>query len=96
MDAQLPDTLQDWYRKIYNKAASSATLRHCKRELMHAIWMLLLDVDFVAAYREGLVITFADGIMRRVFPRFFTYSADYPEKFVLRSCQEVYAANDIN
>ena len=50
---------------------------------MQAIWRLLLDEEFLEAYRHGIVITFADGITRRVFPRIFTYSADYPEKVLL-------------
>ncbi|KIJ17498.1 hypothetical protein PAXINDRAFT_110880 [Paxillus involutus ATCC 200175] len=56
---------------------------HCKRELMHAIWELLLDEDFMRAYKYGILIECADGITRRIFPRFFTYSADYPEKVLL-------------
>lgn len=47
---------------------------------MHAIYLLLLDEEFMHAYEHGLVMKFADGIYRRVFPRLFTYSADYPEK----------------
>lgn len=50
---------------------------------MHAVWQLLLDDEFMEAYEHGIVITFADGIARRVFPRIFTYSADYPEKILL-------------
>ncbi len=50
---------------------------------MHAIWELLLDDEFMDAYEHGVVIKFADGILRRVFPRIFTYSADYPEKVLL-------------
>lgn len=34
------------------------------------------------AYVHGIVIDCADGIRRRVYPRLFTYSADYPEKSV--------------
>lgn len=49
---------------------------------MHAIWRLLLDDDFMEAYREGMLVQCGDGILRRLFPRFFTYSADYPEKYV--------------
>ena len=49
---------------------------------MQAIWTLLLDSDFMHGYEHGIVIQFADGIQRRVFPRIFTYSADYPEKYV--------------
>lgn len=54
---------------------------HCKRELMHAIWVLLLsDKDFMHAYKHGIVVECVDGILRRLFPRLLTYSADYPEK----------------
>lgn len=48
---------------------------------MQAIWDVLLDEDFMFAYEHGFVIECADGIIRRLFPRFFTYSADYPEKY---------------
>ncbi len=56
-------------------------LTHCRRELMHGVWRILLDEDFIHAYKYGMVVKCAlDGIERRVYPRFFTYSADYPEK----------------
>jgi len=47
---------------------------------MQAIWTFLLDSDFLHAYEYGIVIKFADGILRRVFLRLFTYAADYPKK----------------
>jgi hypothetical protein len=47
---------------------------------MHAVWKYLLDDDFMHAYKYGMVIKCIDGIERRVYPRIFTYSADYPEK----------------
>ena len=47
---------------------------------MHAIWRVLLDDDFVEAYKNGIVVKCFDGVHRRVYPRIFTYSADYPEK----------------
>ena len=65
---------------IFGDAASATTITHLKRELMHAIWELLLDPEFMHAYEHGIVLQCADGITRRIFPRFFTYSADYPEK----------------
>ena len=46
---------------------------------MQAIW-LLIDNDFMHTYEFGIVIEFLDGVQHQVFPRFFTYSADYPEK----------------
>jgi 3-deoxy-D-arabino-heptulosonate 7-phosphate (DAHP) synthase len=59
----------------------SADVRaHLKRDLMHGIWDLLLSPEFIHAYVHGLVIKCYDGIERLVFPRFFTYGADYPEK----------------
>ena len=50
---------------------------------MHAIWDLILTAQFMSAYVDGLIIKFWDGILRRVFIRFYTYSADYPEKWVI-------------
>ncbi|KAG2337489.1 hypothetical protein BDR05DRAFT_978478 [Suillus weaverae] len=38
---------------------------------------------FMHAYKYGIVIQCRDGITRRVFPQFFSYSADYPEKILL-------------
>jgi len=58
-------------------------MAHCHREFLHAQWKLLLDDEFMEAYEHGIVITCGDGITRRVFPRIFTYSADYPEKYVI-------------
>lgn len=63
----------------------AAVLMHCKRELMQAIWLFLLDSDFLHAYEYGMVIKFADGVFCRVFLWLFTYAADYPEKYVMRA-----------
>ncbi|KIJ14904.1 hypothetical protein PAXINDRAFT_78160 [Paxillus involutus ATCC 200175] len=79
----LPDDFQDTYAHHYGEASSDETYTHCKRELVQAIWKLLLDKEFMHAYKYGLVIRCGDGITRRIFPRFFTYSADYPEKILL-------------
>jgi hypothetical protein len=78
---QLPDDIDDTYKEIFGKNISPALLTQLKRELVHAIWTLMLDGDLMHAYEHGIVIKFSDGIERRVFPRFFTYSADYPEKY---------------
>ena len=51
---------------------------------MQALWLLILSTpDFVQAYKFGVFIRFADHITRRVFPRFFAYMADYPEKCIV-------------
>ncbi|KAG2067650.1 hypothetical protein BDR04DRAFT_1129522 [Suillus decipiens] len=57
------------YDRFFDEASSSDIYTHCKHELMQAIWALLLDKE--------------DGITQHVFPCFFTYSADYPEKILL-------------
>jgi hypothetical protein len=44
---------------------------------------LLLDDEFLNAYQHGMVIECCDGTTRRFYPRIFTYSADYKEKYVL-------------
>lgn len=55
-------------------------LTHCKRELLHQVWRLMLDEDFLDAYRHGIPLRCYDGVNRRIYPRIFTFSADYPEK----------------
>lgn len=50
---------------------------------MHAVWSKILDEQFMHAYKYGMVIKCVDGIERHIYPRIFTYSADYPEKWVL-------------
>jgi len=62
---------------------TAMVLTHCKRDLMHAIWSQLLDDEFMEAYIHGMLVECVDGTVRRFFPRIFTYSADYPEKYVL-------------
>ncbi|KAG9093781.1 hypothetical protein FRC06_011376 [Ceratobasidium sp. 370] len=77
---QLPNEVREKITQLHNgKPPSEALLTHLRRELMHEVWNHLLDDDFVDAWKNGVVITCADGIKRRVFPRILTYSADYPE-----------------
>ncbi|KAK0226736.1 hypothetical protein EDD85DRAFT_923411 [Armillaria nabsnona] len=85
----LPDNIQDMYLTLFDKPASSELLTFLKRELMQKIWALLLDSEFMEAYEHGIVIACTDGISRRVYPRFFTYSADYPEKTLLASIKSL-------
>ena len=62
------------------KTQKKSIKTHCHRELFHGVWRFLLDDEFLHAYEYGIVMTCADGIERRIYPRIFTYSADYPEK----------------
>ncbi|KAI0071414.1 hypothetical protein K474DRAFT_1735052 [Panus rudis PR-1116 ss-1] len=88
---KLPDVFHDWYRTLNNGGSgpNADVLAHCRRELMHEVWRLLLDKDFMHAYEHGIVILCSDGIWRRVYPRIFTYSADYPEKVLLASIRNL-------
>jgi hypothetical protein len=78
----LADSFQDALASIHVKwnTQKKQILAHCRRELVHGVWRIVLDDDFLHAYKYGIVIKCHDGVMRRVYPRIFTYSADYPEK----------------
>jgi hypothetical protein len=72
---------ETWYLGVTGGSkASDDVKRYVKQSIFHAAWLLLLDARFREAYINGTVIRFSDGIERLVFPRIFTYSADYPEK----------------
>lgn len=62
------------------KTASAPLLAFIRKELMHGIWELILDDEFVAAYEHGIIVRCSDGVLRRMYFRIYTYSADYPEK----------------
>ena len=68
------------YEDIYGEKPSTAVIRFLRTELMEQIWLLLLDPKFMQAWIEGIVVLCGDGVMRRLFFRFFIYAADYPEK----------------
>ena len=78
----LADSFQDALASIHAKwnTQKKQILAHCRRELVHGVWRIVLDDDFLHAYKYGIVIKCHDGVVRRVYPRIFTYSADYPEK----------------
>ncbi len=79
---QLPESFKEFASSFHSKwrTQKQQIFTHCRCELMHMVWSKLLDDDFVHAYTYGIVIKCIDGIERRVYPRLFTYSADYPEK----------------
>lgn len=79
---QLQKSINDFLATVTGaKRNSSALLAHCRRELFQGGWYQILeDEEFLKAYVCGIVIKCSDGITRRIFPRIFCYSADYPEK----------------
>lgn len=92
---KLSDTIQDFDLQTFHCSATAATLTHRKRETMQAVWRFLLNAEFTHAYEHGIVIKFPDGIFRHVFPRIFTYAANYPEKYVVISLSYISAYDDL-
>ncbi|KAJ7101024.1 hypothetical protein C8R43DRAFT_1048129 [Mycena crocata] len=86
---KLPDDFFDWFSAETGHSPSAEVLTHCRRELMHAIWKLLLDGEFREACKHGIVVKCPDGISRRFYFRIFTYSADYPEKVLLATIRNL-------
>ena len=43
------------------KKTFNDVLAHCKCELFHALWKILLDDKFVDTYQNGIVIKCYDG-----------------------------------
>ena len=77
-----PDLLQDDLKDFHHKwdTQQRDILAHCHCGLMHAVWKFLLDNNFIHMYKYGMVLCCQDGIEQHIYPRIFTYSADYPEK----------------
>jgi hypothetical protein len=36
---------------------------HCRKEVMHEVWCLLLDDEFLEAYKHGIILKCADGVL---------------------------------
>ncbi|KIK92915.1 hypothetical protein PAXRUDRAFT_790802 [Paxillus rubicundulus Ve08.2h10] len=87
----LPDNIKDMFLKLekMSKKAIASLQAYCRRELFHNCWNILLDDEFLEVYCHGIVLRCPDGILRRVFPRIFTYSADYPEKVLIATIREM-------
>jgi hypothetical protein len=78
---QLPPEFTDFASTFTGgKGPNGQFYTHCHRELFHEQLKVLINAEFVDAWQHGVVIKCGDGILRRFYPRIFTYSADYPEK----------------
>ncbi|KAF4568042.1 hypothetical protein EYR36_010050 [Pleurotus pulmonarius] len=80
---KLADDINEVYTEIFGSPPTAPVLTHLKRELMHAVWDKLLSDEFINAYEHGILVQCYDGVQRRIFPRIYTYAADYPEKILL-------------
>ena len=82
--SQLPDSIQDLYKEIYGTAANSDVLTFLKHELN---WSTQFGLSFLmktSLMRIFLALSlFVLMVLRGIsFHGFFTYSADYPEKYI--------------
>ncbi|KAG6812797.1 hypothetical protein H0H92_000429 [Tricholoma furcatifolium] len=68
--AALPDTFQDWYTSQFGTPASAEVMKLARREIMMAVWLCLLEPEFMDAYVNGMLNTDSDSVLRRWFPRF--------------------------
>ena len=80
---QLPAAFKDFATKFIGekKKLNTEFMAHCHCELTHEQWKVLLDDEFLHAYEHGEVVEASDCVSRRFYPRIFTYSTDYPEKY---------------
>ncbi|GJJ14857.1 hypothetical protein Clacol_009125 [Clathrus columnatus] len=85
----LPDSVIEFICGHVSSGAADALKTHCQHELFHAALNFLFDEDFLEAWNKGIVIDCIDGVKWRVFPRIFTWSADYPEKVLLASIRDL-------
>ncbi|KAG2059878.1 hypothetical protein BDR06DRAFT_873139 [Suillus hirtellus] len=67
----------------------AAIQTHCRYELFHTYWDILLDHHFVHAYHHSIVLKCADGVLRRIFLHIFIYSADYPKKILIATIKDI-------
>ncbi|KAF8833568.1 hypothetical protein BDN67DRAFT_992818 [Paxillus ammoniavirescens] len=91
----LPDSFKDFaLENTGSKLLGDPFFTHCCRELFHAQWQELLDDEFIYAYAHGIVLTCCDGVKHRLFPRIFTYLADYPKNEIDVLQQRILARRD--
>ncbi|KAG6916065.1 hypothetical protein DXG01_008590 [Tephrocybe rancida] len=85
------DAFQDFVsEQSGTKKVTSEFMAHCNREIVHEQWKMLLDDDFMHAYEHGIVLEWVgDGQKRRFYPRFMTYSTDYPGKVLMATIRQL-------
>ena len=67
---QLPDSFKDFASTQMGggRTPTAAFFMHCHRELIHEQWRILLDDEFLEAWKHGIVIRCPDGLLRRFYP----------------------------
>src|SRR5215472_13469008 len=79
---QLPDSFKEFVtcQTGGGKCPTDAFMTFCHHEFMHAKWKVVLDEDFIEAWKHSILIKCCDGISRRFYLCIFSHSGDYPEK----------------
>lgn len=78
--AYISDKLHESYILKFGEAPTKDMITFLNRECHNAtVRLLISDPEFMEAYRNGFIEECSDGITRCFFPRFFVWSADYPE-----------------
>ncbi|KAH6886502.1 hypothetical protein BKA70DRAFT_1123239 [Coprinopsis sp. MPI-PUGE-AT-0042] len=80
---KLSKRFEEFYHSVFGVKPTDDVLRFARREVVHAIYFLILDDEFLHAYVYGHEMEFWDGVVRHLFPCFFSHSMDYPEKILL-------------
>lgn len=87
---QISDGFFDFLKELnLGKLPTKALLTHCNRKVFHKQWSLIMDEELLDAMENGIIVPCPDGSPRCFYPRFLTYSADYPEKGVFLSSSRV-------
>ncbi|KAF5344215.1 hypothetical protein D9757_014413 [Collybiopsis confluens] len=84
---KLSEDFKGWYQEQYGCTPTEAVMTFMRREIPHAIYAELFDKDFMNAYRDGIILRCGNKVTCSMFPRLFTWSADYPEKMLLICCK---------
>ena len=53
---QILNWIQDVYKEIYSTVANSDVLTFLKCELVHIIWCLFINEDFINVYTFGIIM----------------------------------------
>jgi hypothetical protein len=65
---------------IGRKGHNATFMAHCHQEMYHSQWAIILDGEFLEAYKHRMAIQSYDSVWCHFYPHIFTYFADYKEK----------------
>ncbi|KAG6848475.1 hypothetical protein H0H93_016682 [Arthromyces matolae] len=85
----VPDLVKDKYNELFGKTPTPAVITFLRRELIQAVWNHILSDEFKAIYKSGLPVKCGDGTWRRLYPRFFGYSAGYKERVLVSGIKDM-------